>query len=129
MVDYLSHHGPALGGRALGLFQVSLTSASADADHAERARALLAGLVDRFGLRPDVVATFAGALRYSRYGWLKRRLMRSIARREGGDTDTSHDHVYTDWDAVDRFAVDVRRVTDEVAGRVPAGRLCPIGPG
>ena len=72
-----------------------------------------------------MTATFAGALRYSRYGWLKRRLMRSIARREGGDTDTSRDHVYTDWDAVDRFAVDILRVTDEVAGRSTVGRLSP----
>jgi menaquinone-dependent protoporphyrinogen oxidase len=29
--------------------------------------------------------------------------MKRIAKREGGSTDTSHDHEYTDWDAVARF--------------------------
>ncbi len=50
---------------------------------------------------------FAGALRYSEYGWMMKRVMKSIARREGNDTDTSRDHEYTDWPAVDRFANDV----------------------
>jgi menaquinone-dependent protoporphyrinogen oxidase len=30
--------------------------------------------------------------------------MRAVARREGGSTDTTRDHEYTDWDAVNRFA-------------------------
>ena len=50
---------------------------------------------------------FAGALLYTRYGWVKRHLMRAIARHEGGDVDTSRDHDYTDWDAVEHFAGDV----------------------
>jgi menaquinone-dependent protoporphyrinogen oxidase len=34
-------------------------------------------------------------------------MMRSIEKRQGGDTDTSHDYDYTDWDAVEGFAQDV----------------------
>jgi len=41
---------------------------------------------------------------YSRYGFLKRMMLRAIAKREGGDTDTSKDHVYTDWGQVASFA-------------------------
>jgi menaquinone-dependent protoporphyrinogen oxidase len=33
--------------------------------------------------------------------------MRAIARHEGGSTDTTRDHEYTDWDAVTRFADEV----------------------
>jgi menaquinone-dependent protoporphyrinogen oxidase len=39
--------------------------------------------------------------------------MRFIAKRAGATTDTSRDHEYTDWQALDRFAdelaVDVDR--------------------
>jgi menaquinone-dependent protoporphyrinogen oxidase len=31
-------------------------------------------------------------------------VMKSIARHEGGSTDTSHDTEYTDWTEVDSFA-------------------------
>jgi menaquinone-dependent protoporphyrinogen oxidase len=50
------------------------------------------------------MACFAGRLAYTQYGFVKRQLMKWIARKEGGATDASHDWEYTDWDAVDRFA-------------------------
>jgi menaquinone-dependent protoporphyrinogen oxidase len=33
----------------------------------------------------------------------KRLLMRMIVGHAGGDTDTTRDYEYTDWDAVERF--------------------------
>ncbi len=61
----------------------------------------LDAIVHRFeaatGWEPERVKLVAGALRYTRYGWLKRLIMRRIARKAGGDTDTSRDHEYTDW--------------------------------
>jgi menaquinone-dependent protoporphyrinogen oxidase len=45
----------------------------------------------------------AGALLYTRYGAITKLVMRFIASRGGGDTDTTHDHEYTDWKALDRF--------------------------
>ena len=55
---------------------------------------------------PDKVAMFGGALLYTQYGFIKRRIMRKIAEEKPGalGTDTSHDYVYTEWDAVTRFA-------------------------
>jgi menaquinone-dependent protoporphyrinogen oxidase len=53
--------------------------------------------------RPTVVKVVAGALPYSKYNWLKRWMMRRIVRKAGGDTDTSRDYEYTDWDDVRRF--------------------------
>ena len=38
---------------------------------------------------------------------MKRRIMRSIVRKEGGDTDLTRDYEYTDWAAVDQFAHDI----------------------
>lgn len=39
----------------------------------------------------------AGALKYTRYNYFKKLIMRSIAKKEGGSIDTNKDHEYTDW--------------------------------
>ena len=66
------------------------------------------GYVDKFLKRsrwqPGQVASFGGALLYTRYNPLIRLLMRMILGFAGGDTDTSRDYEYTDWAEVDRFA-------------------------
>jgi menaquinone-dependent protoporphyrinogen IX oxidase len=30
-------------------------------------------------------------------------MLRAIAKRQGGDTDTSHNHEYTDWNGLTHF--------------------------
>lgn len=102
-VDFVSEHRDVLARRPSGFFQVSLSSASDDP--ARRAEA--EGYVDSFrettGWTPDAVGTFAGALRYSEYGFFKRLLLKRIAKTATGDTDVSRDYEYTDWTAVDAF--------------------------
>jgi menaquinone-dependent protoporphyrinogen oxidase len=53
---------------------------------------------------PTQTKLVAGALMYSRYGWLKRLVMRRIARKAGGGTDPSRDYEYTDWADLRAFA-------------------------
>lgn len=83
-------------------FSVSL-AAHGDSSEAE-------GYVDQFeeetGWRPDKVALFGGALLYTQYGFIKRHMMKKIAKDKPGDLglDLSRDYVYTEWDAVKRFA-------------------------
>jgi len=60
--------------------------------------------VTRTGWQPRLCATFAGELAYTRYKPWIRWIMRFISKRAGGSTDTSRDHEYTDWAAVERFA-------------------------
>ncbi|GAB3073119.1 hypothetical protein GCM10027053_43030 [Intrasporangium mesophilum] len=68
------------------------------------------GYVDQFeeetGWHADKVAFFGGALLYTQYGYLKRHMMKKIARDKPGNLglDLSRDYVYTEWDAVKRFA-------------------------
>jgi len=84
-------------------FSVSL---SADGPGANRAAA--GRYIEKFlrsaRWRPGMVVAFGGALRYSKYGRFKRQLVRLFVRVAGGDTDTSRDYEYTDWQAVARFA-------------------------
>jgi menaquinone-dependent protoporphyrinogen oxidase len=107
LVQWLKRYAAELTHVPTALFQVSLTSARDDEAHARTARDLLARLEEDTGFDPDVVGLFGGSLNYTRYGWFKRHVMAAIARREGGDTDTTTDHDYTDWDAVEHFATDV----------------------
>ena len=110
LTRYLQHHIAALNARPSALFQVSLTSTNPDDEHTATAQGLVHELVERTGFDPEIVGLFAGALVYTQYGWLKRRVMRAIVRREGGDTDMTHDYEYTDWHTVEHFARDVDAV-------------------
>ena len=81
----------------------------------------LNGIMGRFfsetGWRPEVTATIAGALAYTKYSWFIRWVMKRIAAKAGGDTDTSRDYEYTDWAALSRFSVQfARRVEARKAG-------------
>lgn len=86
-------------------FSVSLAAASSSPKERAEAQAIADKFIEQSGWRPGHATTFAGALRYTRYGWLKRILMRWIAAREGSsDLDTQRDYEYTDWQAVENFA-------------------------
>jgi menaquinone-dependent protoporphyrinogen oxidase len=58
----------------------------------------------RTNWQPDVTHIVAGALPYTRYNWIKRWVMRRIAARMHGDTDTTRDFEYTDWQDLKAFA-------------------------
>ncbi len=115
-IAYLSAHRDQLAALPTALFQVCLTSAEDDPEHLETAARYLEDLQATTRLHPELTASFAGALPYTRYGRMKRALMKKIASKGGLATDVSRDHVLTDWDEVDRFADGVLRlVTDPAA--------------
>jgi len=60
--------------------------------------------------KPDHCAVFAGALRYPRYGWLDRAMIRLIMKMTGGETDVRKEVVYTDWQQVARFAHEIAQL-------------------
>lgn len=63
--------------------------------------------------QPKQCAVFAGALRYPRYRWFDRVMIRFIMKMTGGETDTSKEVEYTDWQQVDRFAQEFSRIQYE----------------
>lgn len=60
---------------------------------------------------PTVSAVFAGALRYPRYRWYDRFMIRLIMKMTGGETDTRKEVVYTDWAQVASFAHQIAHLT------------------
>ncbi|MDH4276882.1 MAG: protoporphyrinogen oxidase [Acidimicrobiia bacterium] len=103
---WIARHEDELDPLPKALFQVSLTSSKDDDESVAEAHRLVQQLLDTTRVEPDLVGLFAGALVYTRYGWLKRTMMSRIARAEDGDADTSKDYEYTDWEAVEQFAAD-----------------------
>ncbi len=61
--------------------------------------------------QPKLCAVFAGALRYPRYRWLDRFMIRLIMKMTGGETDTTKEVVYTDWQQVASFAREIAQLT------------------
>jgi len=105
LVRFINGHEDELRRRERSLFVVLLSAATKDPALREEwlgdaHRKIEAQLRVPF----EHVEMIAGALRYSKYGLLLRWTMRSIARKAGGDTDTSRDYEYTDWDQVERYA-------------------------
>jgi len=99
----LRKHRAALAARRGAFFSVSL-SAGGPGAKPQAARRYVETFLRQVGWQPQQTAAFGGALQYSRYGAFKRLLVIAFVRLAGGDTDTSRDYEYTDWDAVDRFA-------------------------
>jgi menaquinone-dependent protoporphyrinogen oxidase len=111
----------ALRTRPSAFFQVCLSAAAATRDRRTEGDRYVEEFVAATGWRPDRTAVFAGALRYSQYGFLERAMMKRIAAEMGGDTDTSRDYEYTDWDAVERFAAEFADLVEAELDGEPAG--------
>jgi len=96
-------HLPQIYGRPNAFFSVCLCAGGPGAKP-EAARRYIEDFCRRTGWVPAYSTSFAGALRYRQYNPFIRLLMRFIVSMAGGETDTSRDYEYTDWDAVERFA-------------------------
>ena len=98
----MRHHRADLEGLPTAFFSVSLSAGGPGAKPAA-ARRYLEKFLSQIGWQPKLTKIFAGALQYSKYGGFKRLLMRMIVGLAGGDTDTTRDYEYTDWNAVAGF--------------------------
>ncbi len=85
------------------LVTVSLTAARDDDRSRDELRASEEAFCRKTGWVPAMSRHVAGALRYADYGFFKRLMVRSIADKQGADTDTSHNHEYTDWSGLTQF--------------------------
>ena len=115
LVELVRDHVQDLERRPSAFFSVC-KSAGGPGARPEAAQRYVDQFIARTGWKPRIARSFAGALRYTRYNFFVRSMIRLIMTVVGGDTDASRDYEYTDWDAVDAFA-------DEFAGliaQVPA---------
>jgi menaquinone-dependent protoporphyrinogen oxidase len=132
---FAARHAGVLETINAGFISVSLSEVTVEdrsrpsearAEAAEAVRGMMEAFYAETGWRPRHAEAVAGALPYTKYGMLKRFVMKRIVRRAGGPTDTSRDYEFTDWAELDRFADEI---LDEVAPPAPpAPRSGPSAP-
>ena len=97
---YVQKHQESLK-RIPGVFiSVSLTAASNEPESWKELYDITQNFLNKTGWIPQHVEQVAGALKYTEYNFFKRFIMRMIAQKSGGETDTSKDYEYTDWKQV-----------------------------
>lgn len=117
IVAFVERNRQALAARPSGFFQVSFLSALPNAWAQTGAREWVDALVAATGWQPDHVGVFGGAVKYTQYNPVTRLLFRLAATVTTGDTDTSRDYEYTDWAAVEQFAVEFGDLVERRRGR------------
>jgi menaquinone-dependent protoporphyrinogen oxidase len=112
MVAFVKTNHKKLNALPSAFLPVSLSEAGAELPSAStEARSIAAAGVQKTiylfcaytGWHPEHVKPIAGALMYSKYNVLLRWVMKRIAKKSGGDTDTSRDYDYTNWAALEEF--------------------------
>ena len=101
---FVRAHASDLNAVASAFFSVSLSAASKNQKEVEAAETLARVFPVSRGWKPVTIASVAGRLAYREYGFFIRWVMKRIARKEGGPTDTSRDYELTDWTQVEQLA-------------------------
>ena len=104
LLRFVRQHREALNTVPSAFFSVSGSASSGTESGRAEARRYLDEFLHQTGWHPELTATFAGAMAYTKYGPFTRWIIKRIAAKRGGPTDTSRDHEATDWAAVKRFA-------------------------
>lgn len=97
---------------------VSLAAASSEGSELAEIGDYVEAFSKETGWWPVSIHHAAGALKYTEYDFFRRWMLKRIAGKEGGPTDTSKDYEFTDWDALDRFVAEFTDQAPAVAGKV-----------
>ncbi|PSW11656.1 menaquinone-dependent protoporphyrinogen IX dehydrogenase [Photobacterium sanctipauli] len=103
LYEFIDHNLTSLKKHKVGFFCVNLT-ARKEGKNTPETSAYMKKFLKKSPWQPKLQAVFAGALRYPRYTWFDRVMIRFIMRITGGETDTSKEVEYTDWPKVALFA-------------------------
>lgn len=100
---FVQEHHQMLNKMPTSFLSVSLAAIHDDPQYQKELEDITAKFLEKIGWNPTFVEQVAGALRYTKYSFWKKFIMRMIAQKSGGNTDTSHDVEYTDWNQVKWF--------------------------
>lgn len=115
VAHFVRRHADEMKTMHTGFFSICLSAGSERPEDRAEALDYVTDFFRRTGWETRDWASFAGALKYREYGFLKRFVLKTIAKQKGQDTDTSRNYEYTDWDAVNHFAkVFLEHASDEL---------------
>ncbi len=97
LVHFVQKYRDDLRKAPSAFLSASLTAAYKEGDHYAELQKCVDKFTDETGWTPTEWIPVAGALMYVEFDWFKRMILKSIAKKAGAGTDTSHDYEYTDW--------------------------------
>ena len=103
--DFVRENVATLNTMPSAFFQVSASAGSASPHARAAAQQILQDFIAEHGWMPILSASLPGAINYTKYNLLLKWYMKRASAKNGGSTDTSRDHEYTDWAEVERFAM------------------------
>lgn len=113
-VEHYVHEHSKLLNNIIGTFvSVSLTAAYDETEGWKELEQITKDFLSRTGWHPTFVAHLAGALRYSKYNFFKKFIMRNIAKNNQAQTDVSEDYEYTDWKEVQQILTNIEQAISE----------------
>lgn len=103
LYKFIEKQTALLNRKQTAFFGVNLTARKVGKDTPET-NVYVRKFLQRIRWQPTQSAVFAGALRYPRYKLFDRLMIQFIMRLTGGETGTTKEIEYTDWNKVSVFA-------------------------
>ncbi len=105
LYKFISANLSQLKSNKVAFFCVNLTARKEDqGKDTPEGSAYIKTFLKKSPWQPTLVGVFAGALYYPRYKWFDRVMIRFIMSMTGGETDTTKEVEYTNWEKVSLFA-------------------------
>ncbi|MGD8118121.1 menaquinone-dependent protoporphyrinogen IX dehydrogenase [Vibrio sp. TRT 29B02] len=105
LYQFIESNLPALQSSRAAFFCVNLTARKEDqGKDTPEGSAYIKTFLKKSSWQPELIGVFAGALYYPRYNWFDRTMIKFIMSMTGGETDTSKEVEYTNWEKVTLFA-------------------------
>lgn len=105
LLEFIQEHRNEIRQKQNAFFLVQLASATSDPKlRNEKMAKARRQLDEQLYFSFDRIELISGALKYSKYSFFIKWIMKHISKQAGGDSDTSKDYEYTDWKQVEDFA-------------------------
>ncbi|WP_261816366.1 menaquinone-dependent protoporphyrinogen IX dehydrogenase [Vibrio gallicus] len=105
LYTFIDQHLDELRASKTFFFCVNLTARKEDqGKDTPEGSAYIKTFLSKSPWQPEVIGVFAGALLYPRYNLFDRFMIRLIMSMTGGETDTTKEVEYTNWEKVSLFA-------------------------
>jgi len=120
LVAFAREHRDVLSKVPTAFLAVCLSAARQTPAARREVQKTIARFIDETRVAPGSILPVAGALLYTEYTFFTKLALLLISKMAGGDTDTSRDYEYTDWNAVSDFARSFAHKLREAADSEPA---------
>ncbi|WP_044469660.1 menaquinone-dependent protoporphyrinogen IX dehydrogenase [Mannheimia massilioguelmaensis] len=109
LYQFIENHTALLQSKFSYFYGVNLTARKAGKDTPE-SNVYVRKFLKRINWKPTMSAVFAGALLYPRYKWFDRIMIQLIMKITGGETDTTQEIEFTNWNQVVYFANQINKI-------------------